>query len=282
MIHSMSQLSLLGRPRRLIAPITEAIDAAYQGNRWLAATGFFFLLCLIPTGLAYLLDERQLNGISVWIKPMKFQASLGVHLLTVSLLLGFLQEEKRFGRMIFGLAMAMIVMSLFEAIYIAFQAAQAQASHYALGTPFQAMMYRLMGVGAVTLVVTTSWIGVLILRRPHGPKVLTTAAGLGLFLGGLLGGITGAWMAAQPGHWVGGVASDAGGLPIVGWARDGGDLRVAHFFGLHLMQALPLLALLLWAMKTQTWRVPLYTGAALGTLLTAVTFVQAISGRPFL
>ncbi len=259
-----------------------SLKTAYEGNRWLAATGYFFALCLIPTGLAYLLDGRQFNGISVWIKPMKFQASLAVHLLTVSLLLAFLQEEKRSGRLIFWLSMTLIAAGAFEVLYVLWQGAQASGSHYNLNTPFTRVMYSLMGVGAVTLVAVSAWIGVLILRHPTGPKVLATGAGLGLLLGGILGGLTGAWMSAQPGHWVGGIASDAGGLPIIGWARDGGDLRVAHFFGLHMMQALPLLALLLLAMKRQTGRVPLYIGAVLGTLLTLATFVQAIAGRPFL
>jgi hypothetical protein len=259
-----------------------SLKPAYEGNRWLAAAGLFFLLCLLPTGLAYLLDGRQFNGISVWIKPMKFQASVGVHLLTVALLLAFLQEEKRFSRLIFWLSMTLIAASAFEILYITWQAANASGSHYNLSTAFTRTMYTLMGVASVALVVISAWIGVLILRRPTGPTVLATGAGLGLLLGGILGGITGLWMGSQPGHWVGGLASDAGGLPIVGWARDGGDLRVAHFFGLHMMQALPLLALLLWTLKRQTGRGPLYTGAILGTLLTLATFVQAIAGQPFL
>jgi sugar lactone lactonase YvrE len=37
----------------------------------------------------------------------------------------------------------------------------------------------------------------------------------------------------------------ANGIWLMKWSRDGGDLRVAHFFGTHAMQVLPLLTALL-------------------------------------
>ena len=50
-------------------------------------------------------------------------------------------------------------------------------------------------------------------------------------------------LASMDSHWIGGTASDKQGLWLLGWSRDGGDLRVAHFFALHAMQLIPLAAL---------------------------------------
>jgi hypothetical protein len=84
-------------------------------------------------------------------------------------------------------------------------------------------------------------------------------------------------------HFVGGSGSDAGGLWLMGWSRDGGDLRVAHFFGTHALHAVPLAGLLAgrWLAprpaRAVTWAV-----ATAWTALCIATFVQALGGKPFL
>ena len=53
------------------------------------------------------------------------------------------------------------------------------------------------------------------------------------------------------GHTVG--APDGGrGLPITGWSAEHGDLRIAHFIGMHGLQVIPLLA---WWMARRRARV---------------------------
>ena len=115
---------------------------------------------------------------------------------------------------------------------------------------------------------------------------LRLGAGWGLVLGSIATLMTAFPLASGeiggPGHWVGGVRTDLGGLPLVGWSRTGGDLRVPHFFATHIMQALPILGLALDRIAPRVAKPGIAFGALLSIAVVIGTFVQAVQGQPFL
>ena len=83
-------------------------------------------------------------------------------------------------------------------------------------------------------------------------------------------------------HTVG--AADGGpGLPGTGWSREYGDLRVPHFLGLHAVQILPLIAVLLRRMKSAVRRQrAVMVAAASYASLFGILLWQALSGQSVL
>ena len=84
------------------------------------------------------------------------------------------------------------------------------------------------------------------------------------------------------GRWIGGSLTHADALPLVGWSTTGGDLRVTHFFATHLVQALPLLGLLADRFAPAFARMIVLVGLVAGLVLIGTTFLQALSGQPFI
>ena len=68
----------------------------------------------------------------------------------------------------------------------------------------------------------------------------------------------------------------------MGWSRDGGDLRVAHFLATHALHAIPLAAwgLSRWVGASAVGAVRAF--AILYTVFVFFTFAQALRGQPFL
>jgi hypothetical protein len=249
---------------------------------WWAGLAMFAVSVPVIAGAGF--DERLINGVSVWLKPWKFMVSSGIYLMTLALALATLPPaaaRSKAGRYVAWVATAA---SLFEVAYITWRASRGEASHFNFATLEAGLMYALMGVGAVLLASTSVVAGAMVIRAREFAfgRALHAGVGWGLVLGGVLSALTGGYMSSRTGHWVGGLPSDSGGLAVFKWARDAGDLRVAHFFGLHAMQFLPAFALAarsVWA--DQPARRATLVFAALYTGFTAFTFVQAMAGRSF-
>ena len=278
------------QPSRFSANLPEVLHLAARmqaGSPALYVVGIAMLLMAAMTLVLAWLDPRLFQGVSTWAKPLKFQLSTGVYLLTLAWFMAWLPDDKRHTRLGRYVVFSAVSAGIFEVAYITWQGAFGLASHYNYAPGFYSTMYTLMGVGAVILTTASLALAVLIARSPAYalPRAIKHAVVLGLVLTFVLGTGFGSYLGAQrTGHWVGGALTDAGGLPLLNWTRTGGDLRVAHFFGIHAMHFVPAIAALAAAARLPGARhiASAWLVAASFSGLTVWTFVQAAQGKPFL
>lgn len=259
------------------------LDALTRHEPALAALGFLMLALIAPTAFAALVDDRSFQGVGVWLKPLKFELALAVYFLTLAFFARFQPAAVRQRRWYRGFVALVVLCSLAEMVWIGAAAAMGTSSHFNT-TPLGVVIYPIMGLAAATLTSFTAVQAWLIARNPdlRLSPVVRESLVLGLALVLPLTLVSAGTMSSFGSHFVGGTGSDAGGLPLLGWARDGGDLRVAHFLATHAMHFIPAAGLVVLAVfgPHARWAVRLLTAAFVG--LVAFTFVQALAGRPFL
>jgi hypothetical protein len=146
-----------------------------------------------------------------------------------------------------------------EVAIIDVQAWRGTTSHFNVSTPTSALLFGVMGLGIISQTVSSVFVAIALWRQPFADVVMGWALRLGMTItiigataGGLMTRPTSAQladarathrMAVSGAHTVG--APDGGaGLPGTGWSTEHGDLRVPHFLGLHALQALVFVALI--------------------------------------
>lgn len=273
----MNLLSLTHDASAVAIPRPSPWAALWRREPRLVAFACLMLAMMLPAAIALGLDERVLRGVNVWVKPMKFMASVALLALTTAWFAPLLPDAVRRSRAFGLLVWTVIATGGFEVVYITLQAALGQASHYNVGDPFHAAMYTLMGTGALLLTATQPWLAWLIWR--HGERRVAPAYRLGVLLGLGLTFVLGASVGILLG---GGQPATGVGLPVVGWSRSMGDLRVAHFVGIHAGQVLPLAGFVLARWRPGAAVAGVWGVTALWTALWAWTLWQALSGQPLL
>jgi hypothetical protein len=211
---------------------------------WLAVICVVVAVALIPL---WIVDSRQLLGVSVWEKPIKFYISVAIFSFTYSWLSSFLTRGGRWVRLT-GLVIA--VSLAVEIVIILAMASIGETSHFNVSTPTAIAIWSIMATFISIVLFSTIFISLMILfqKQEFNLKLalalgsINTAVGMGLAY--LMTWPTATQLANYQGiagaHAVG--VSDGGpGLPFLGWSTVAGDLRVGHFFGLHSIQVAAIL-----------------------------------------
>lgn len=248
------------------------------------------LIVLVIAAVGLVADPRQITGNPAWLKPLKFAVSIAVYCATLAWLLTLVEGRRR---LVQTAAWATGVALALELALIVLQVVRGTASHYNNSTPFDAAVFQIMGAMLPAVYGGAVVTAVLLTRQLGLPPILASGirGGLVVCLVGmaqavLMLGNSGYADAGMLGaHTVGGTDGGAG-LPITGWSTQHGDLRVAHFVGLHALQVLPLLAWLLQRYATRLGvlarvrLVRLATGAC-AAVVGLLTW-QAMRGLPLL
>lgn len=254
----------------------------WRKQKPLMITGFGYIVLFLVLAALSIFDPQQILGINRWIKPIKFASSITLFLFTLAVYLYFLRGYKKSSRVI---SWGIIAMMVGEIGLIVMQSARGTTSHFNNKTAFDDAVFSAMGLMILVNTAFIIYLTYLYFRADFDlPKAVVWGMRLGLIVF-LLASAEGGYMSAQTGHAVG-VADGGAGLPLVNWSTEGGDLRVAHFVGMHALQAIPLFAFLLAGLQkrfapiratalTVTFSL-IYFGAF------TLVFIQALRGKPLL
>lgn len=226
------------------APITLRPVEWHRPLLWL---GMVMTALAVFCAIALLVDDRQLLGVGVWEKPLKFAVSTAIYAFTWSWLTGQLLRGRRLA---WWVGTVSVVLLAIELVIITGAAAVGVTSHFNVASTLAVTLWAIMAASISTLWVLNLIVSFMLFRAPIGDAARTLAiragavlALVGMALAFLMTGPTAEQLNDFQGvagaHAVG-MADGGPGLPVLGWSTVAGDLRIPHFVGMHALQVIPL------------------------------------------
>lgn len=255
--------------------ICKIINQCWVRNSYLTALTVFSLFILVVSLLGFAIDRKLVMGEQAWVKPVKFSASLALYGMTLYWLSQYLTNYEQSFRKV---CRAALVGSVIELTVIVTQVLRGAPNHFNMGTSFDNGMAWLTAAAILPVAYAIVAIFFMLLREHNLPPVLGCALKWGTFLS-IVGCVPGLMMLA-PAAMQGLVAhmqhvamqgiaahsqhaamqglathsqdmmqttrlpQNSAGLPFLGWSTVAGDLRAAHFVGIHALQFFPIVAFL--------------------------------------
>ena len=250
-------------------------------NNLLYRIGLIHLILAFLLIMPLLVDERQVMGINAWIKPIKFCLSIWIYAWTFGWILFDLPNSRKWIR---GISWTVAITMITEIGVIIYQASRATTSHFNFSTPFDSILFAIMGVmiGVNTIAIVVTFV-LFLVKKPKLDSIYLMAMRMA-FIVFLVGNWVGGAMIQARAHAVG-VEDGGPGLPFTNWSTEGGDLRIAHFLGLHAIQIIPLFAYFLHkktSLGLQMRRTLTIIFILVYAGLVSFLYQQAMSGKPLI
>lgn len=240
---------------RTVTPLGALFANLWRGSAPLVVVGVLMTVAAGLSVIALLVDPRVITGAPAWLKPFKFAVSTAVYSFTLAWIFTRLTSWPRM-RQVVGWTTAIVF--VLEVAVIDAQAWRGTTSHFNSATTLDRSLYIVMGSAIMLQTLISVAVVVALWKQRFSEPHLGWALRLGMVLT-IAGALTGPLMTrptqeqltvARAGggmpiigaHTVG--AKDGGpGIPVTGWSRGHGDVRVPHFIGLHAIQVLALVAI---------------------------------------
>ncbi|MEI6264335.1 MAG: hypothetical protein WCP74_04490 [Sphingobacteriia bacterium] len=211
------------------------IKTLQSRNKLLTNAGSFFLIVAICLGIYACFNTETVLGINSMIKPIKFALSTWIYSWTLAYLLYYVNNQNK----VKWFSYLSVFVMLYENGVITIQAFRGKISHFNQSELVGGILYAFMGIFIVWLTTATLVLTLrFIFQKTYSisaPFALSIKIGLLLFV---VFSFFGGYMSMLNTHNVGGKIGGPG-LPLVNWSTLYGDLRVAHFFGIHSLQIIP-------------------------------------------
>lgn len=205
-------------------------------DRLLLAGALVYVPLACACIVGWIVDDRMIDGHSSWAKPTKFAVSIGLAGAATVWLHRRLMPSRLVRAATLGFTIAMAA----EQVLITMQAVRGVRSHFNVETPFDGLVFQAMGALISIAFVALAVLACSAMVRPPADPIVRTVVRQGIWLVTAAGAI-GFTMSANGGHAIGGSGAMTS-MPITGWSTVHGDLRPAHFVGVHGLQLLIMLA----------------------------------------
>ncbi len=243
-------------------------------NKVLFWFGISQLIIVIICLFSSIYSDNVILGVNAFSKPLKYSFSSMITCWSLCWILYYMESSsvKKSVSWIIGISV------LLENLIILIQSFRTEPAHYNMSTPLNSLMSVLIIFFMLIFSLTLIRVAVLFFNQQKFPvsQHYTWGVRLGVLIFVSSSILIGGMMFGMMSHTIGGNDGDIG-LPFLNWSSKYGDLRVAHFLGVHALQVIPLLSYYVFKKKNSV----VYF-SILYILLILIFVIMAFSEMPLL